>query len=145
MSGIPVTRKHGPRSFPVSATVTGGQLCAAGAGGEIAPAGANSTKVLGVAINDAVPVADFESGTVSGVLNAAPKPNRAALAYGGDEVPVTYAADAVFGDKLKAAAAGTVTPFVSGTDTDPALIVGTCTQPEGVDVSENAVGLMRTV
>ena len=101
--------------------------------------------MLGVAINDAVPVADFESGTVSGVLNAAPKPNRAALAYGGDEVPVTYAADAVFGDKLKAAAAGTVTPFVSGTDTDPALIVGTCTQPEGVDVSESAVGLMRTV
>ncbi len=145
MSGIPVTRKHGPRSFPVSATVTGGQLCAAGAGGEIAPAGANSTKVVGVAINDAVPIADFEPGVVDGVLNAAPKPNRAALAYGGDEVPVTYAADTAFGAKLKAAAAGTVTPFVSGTDTDPALVVGICTQPEGVDVSENAVGLMRTV
>lgn len=145
MSGIPVTRKTGPRSWPVSAAVTGGQLCAAGANGLIAPAAANSTKVLGVAINDAVPVADFEAGTVNGVLNAAPKPNRAGLAYGGDEVPVTYAVDTPFGAKLKAAANGTVTPFVSGTDTDPALIVGTCTQSEGVDVSENAVGLMRTV
>lgn len=145
MSGIPVVRKTGPRSFPVSANVTGGQLCAPSTGGNIAPAGAGSTKVLGVAINDAVPASSFEEGPVNGVLNAAPKPNRAALAYGGDEVPVTYAANAAFGDKLKAAAAGAVTPFVSGTDTDPALVVGICTEPGGVVVATKAVGLMRTV
>lgn len=145
MSGIPVRTKGGVQSYEVVEAVVGGKLIEARAASQVGIAAANSTKVLGVAIADAVPVADFEPAPVNGVLNAAPLPNRVGLAKSGDEVPVVYAANASFGQKLKAAAAGEVTPFVSGVDTDPALIVGTCTEPAGVVIATKATGLMRTI
>lgn len=145
MPGIPVTRKTGPRSFVPAETITGGQLVEARAASRVGVAAAGSFKVLGVAIADAVTPESFQSGTtvVNGrdTLNAAPLPNRVALAYGGDEVPVVYVAAAAFGDKLIAAAAGQVTP--AGLTPDARTIVGTCTVPEGV--AAGAVGLMRTV
>ena len=140
--GIPIKRKTGPRSFEVAENVAAGQVCEGRAASQIGVAGADSTKVLGVAIDDAVPTSAFQAEPVGGVLNANPKPNRAGLAYGGDEVPVTYAAAAAFGDKLKAAAAGQVTPMLAADD--PRLWCGTCTQPEGVAAADT-VALMRTV
>lgn len=142
MSGIAVRRKGGVQSFAVAETVTGGQLVEARAASVVGVAAAGSTKVLGVAIADAVPSADFNDAPVNGVLNADPKPNRVGLAHSGDEVPVTYAANAAFGDKLIAAANGQVTP--AGAAPDARTIVGTCTEPAGVTVATNAVGLMRT-
>lgn len=142
MGGIAVTRKTGPRSYEVVEAVTGGQLCEGRAASKIGVAAAGSRRVLGVAIDDAVPVADFEPEPVNGVLNANPKPNRAGLAYGGDEVPVKYAAACTFGTKVKAASLGRVTPMVAADDPD--LLVGTCTEPAGITVADT-VGLMRTV
>jgi hypothetical protein len=61
----------------------------------------------------------------------------------GYDMHVTYAANCTFGTLLKAAANGQVTPWVSGTDTNPATIVGRCTQPGGVTIATLAVGRMR--
>lgn len=145
MPGIVVTRKTGPRSFPCAATVVGGKVCEARANGRVAHATAGSLKTLGVATADGVAAESIETGptTVNGrpTVNAAPLPTRVGLAHSGDEVPVTYAAPAAFGDRLKAAADGNVTPMAAGDD--PRMCVGTCTQPEGVIA--NAVGSMRTV
>ena len=62
--------------------------------------------------------------------------------YNHVDINVTYAANASFGTPLKLAANGTVTPWVPGTDTDVALIVGKCTAPGGVTVASNPVGRM---
>ncbi len=140
MPAIPITRRTGIRSWEVVENVVGGQLCESRTQSRIGVAGAGSLHVLGVAVDDAVPVANFQSGTNGRpLLNTAPVPNRAGLAYSGDEAPVKYAAPAAFGDKLKAAANGAVTPMSSSDDFR--LWVGTCT--EGAGVLANAVGLMR--
>jgi hypothetical protein len=104
-------------------------------------AAAGSLVVLGVAIQDAITPEAFTSAPVSGVLNEAQNPTRVGLAYGGDEAPVTYAANTTFGQKLIAAAAGKVTP--AGATPDARTIVGTCAEEAGV--LANAVGLMRTI
>lgn len=141
MPGIPITRKHGPRSFEVVEAVTGGQLVEARAASKVGVAAAGTTKCLGVAIADAVPASAFNGEPVNGVLNADPKPNRAGLAHSGDEVPVTYSGAAAFGDKLVATATGKVAP--AGATPDARTIVGTCVEPAGV--AADAVGLMRTL
>lgn len=141
MPGIPIKRKTGPRSWEVVEAVAGGQLCEGRAASKIGVAAAGTFKFLGVAIADAVPALAFSAVPVNGVLNANPSPNRAGLAYGGDEVPVIYLNAAGFGDKLIAAAAGKATP--AGVAPDARTIVGTCTEPGGV--LAGAVGLMRTV
>lgn len=149
MPAIPQVTKTGPRTYTPAdnATITGGQLVEAVAGGRIQPAGAGSLVVLGVAVTDAIAPEDVvtTAAVVGGrsVLNTAVLPQNVAVAYGGVEVPVTYAANASFGQKLIAAANGTVTP--AGATPDARTIVGTCTQPGGVVVATNPVGLMRTV
>lgn len=144
MSGIPVRRKGGVQSFEVAENVTGGQLIEARAASQVGVAAANTTKFVGVAIADAVPASSFNAAPVNGVLNADPQPNRVGVAHSGDEVPVTYAAAAAFGDQLVAAANGQVTPYVpaaAGAAPNAHLIVGRCTEPAGV--AAGAVGLMR--
>jgi hypothetical protein len=54
-------------------------------------------------------------------------------------VPVKFAAAAAFGDRLIAAAAGTVTP--AGATPDARTIVGFCAELAGVAL--NGTGLMR--
>lgn len=143
MPSIPMRTQGGPQSYDVAEAITGGQLVEGRANSTVGKAAAGSTKVLGVALNDAVTAASINTGVVNGVLNAAPAETRVVVAKSGVEVPVTYAADATFGQRLKAAANGTVTPFVSGTDTDPALIVAICTEPDGVTVATKATGRAR--
>lgn len=149
MVGVPIVTKTGPKTFvPASGeAIRGGLLVEARAAGRIGAAAAGSFVVLGVALNDAqapeqlvtTPTVDAQGRNV---LNAAQFPTIVSVAYGGDEVNVTYAANAAFGQKLIAAAAGTVTP--AGATPDARTIVGTCTEPLGVVVGTNPVGLMRT-
>ena len=148
MAGIPQVTKTGPRTYvpAVGSPVTGGQLVEGTTGGRIRPAGAGSTRVLGVALTDAVAPESIvtDPTLVSGqyVLNANPRPQNVAVAYGGIEVPVVYSAAAAFGDLLIAAANGQVAP--AGATPDARTIVGRCTAPAGV-VTPGTVGLMRTV
>lgn len=63
--------------------------------------------------------------------------------YNNVDIFVTYAANAAFGVLLKTAAAGAVTPWVNGTDTDASLIVGRCTQPGGVLANASGRAFIR--
>jgi hypothetical protein len=153
VSAVPQVTKTGPRTYTPAEAIIGGQLVEARAGSRIGVAAADSPRVLGVALTDAInPEANTGVPTVVNgreVLNAALLPTVVAVAYGGGEAPVTYAVAAGFGDRLVAAANGQVRPF-NLTDPDgagaavadnPALIVGTCTALAGV--AAGAVGLMR--
>lgn len=136
MAGVNKVRIGHDDVYEAVDPVQGGQLVVAKAGATnpgvqgITPAGAGALNVLGVAARAAEPLADQNlSGTDSdGYPVAYPNPvNELTAVYKRAVVPVTYAAVAVgFGNKLKAAANGTVTPFVDGTDTDASLIVGEC-------------------
>jgi hypothetical protein len=153
MSAVPQVTKTGPRTYvpAVGETITGGQLVEARAGSRIGVAADASVRVLGVALTDAIAPEARTTEPVGGVLNAAGQPINVAVAYGGDEVRVTYAEAAVFGDKLAAAASGQVRVW-RATDPDGTgaltadtanAIVGTCTAPAGV--AAGAVGLMRII
>jgi hypothetical protein len=142
MSSIAIRTKGGPQSYEVAETVVGGQAVEGRASSKVGVAGAGSRKFLGVSLNDAVTAASINTGVVNGVLNAAPAQTRAVLAKSGDEVRVTYAADANFGDPLKLAANGQFTPLLAA-DTDSALYVAKCTEPGGVTVATKATGLAR--
>jgi hypothetical protein len=141
--------KHGPGSYQVSAAVAGGTLVAADASPAttVSTAGVGSILVLGVAGNDAAPIPN-QAGATDTAAGGAPlldisvAPDYVSVYYQAD-MHVTYAANCQFGTLLKAAANGTVTPWVDGTDTHPAYIVGRCTQPGGVTTSANAIGRMR--
>lgn len=135
MSGVNPVLFEGPDTMTVNVAVTGGQLVMPDTGGRIKPATANSTTVLGVALEDGAPASSQTA------LNLSIARTEVAVAYGDVDVRVTYAANAAWGVKLKSAANGQVTPFVSGTDVDPALVVGVCTEPAGV--LSAAVGRMR--
>lgn len=117
-------------------TITGGQLVEATTGGVVQVGTAGSTKILGVATKDGIGT-DGSTGTTSyGAfsLDASFPTNQVAVAHG--HFVVAYAAAATFGAKLKAAASGAVTPWVSGTDAAD-LIVGECTEAAGVGAAGN--------
>lgn len=149
MSGVAQYRKAGPRTYtPASgAIIKGGQVVEAVAGGRIQPAGAASVKTLGVALTDAIapeqvvtgPTTDASGRPVTAMYSA---PTTVACADRGIEVTVTYAANANFGDRLVAAANGTVTP--AGATPDARQIVGYCSEPLGVTVTTDATALMVT-
>jgi hypothetical protein len=150
MSGSLPHYKLGPASYQVSALVTGGQLVTADASPAttVSVAGAGAILVVGVAGNDAAPIPN-QAGSTDTAAGGAPLVDISVLSdytsvySSGYDMHVTYAANCTFGTLLKAAANGTVTPWVSGTDTNAALIVGRCTQPGGVTTSTNAVGRAR--
>lgn len=146
MTGIAQFTKGGPRTFTPATgeTILGGQLVEARSAGRIGVAAAASTKVLGVALTDAIapeqfPPADTTDALGRTVVSAVPIPTKVAVAYAGTEVKVKYSAAANFGDKLVATAAGTVAP--AGATPDARTIVGVCTQEAGV--AANATGLIR--
>lgn len=131
MSGVVPRFETGPITYTVAEAVKGGQLVEARASSLVGVAAAGSKLVLGVATKDALPDASRESTDSFGF----PVYNEVALsqyvAVGVGFYPVTYAADAAFGEKLKAAALGKVTPFVEAADTAD-MIVGYCAEPAGV-------------
>jgi hypothetical protein len=136
VSGFLPHYRLGPDSYQVSATVYGGTLVVAdgSSASTVSTAGANAINVLGVAGNDASPIVSQAGNTTSygdPLVDISALSDYTAVWHGSDG-PVTYAAAATFGQLLKAAASGQVTPWVSGTDTNAATIVGRCTQPGGV-------------
>ena len=138
MSGaIPHYQFRGPANYQVSATVYGGSLVIADGSNAttVSTAGAGAINVLGVAGNDASPIVS-QAGNVNSynqpIVDVSVLPDSTAVHCAAIDIHVTYAAAATFGQLLKAAASGQVTPWVSGTDTLPATIVGRCTQPGGV-------------
>lgn len=150
MPGIPQVTQGGPKTFVPAdnAFVRGGRLVEGVAGGRIQEAGAASTKVLGVALTDAIAPEDVNNTTTTDAQGRLltplhTLPTSVAVAYGGTEVPVTYTANATFGQKLVAGANGTVTPAGAAPASDQ--VVGICTEPLGVTFATNPVGLMRTV
>lgn len=134
MAGItPRYTVDAPIAYTVKSgvAITGGQLVEATTGGVIQVGTAGSTKILGVATKDGYGT-DGSTGTTSYgayALDASFPTNQVAVAHG--HFVVAYAAAAAFGAKLKAAASGGVTPWVSGTDAAD-LIVGVCSEPGGV-------------
>lgn len=142
MSGVRPRLSHaGPATYEVSAAVKGGQVCAYDAStGKVKPAAAGSTIVVGVAEVDAKPYTSPVTTDADGfeTINISPLPTITAVGFG--RYPVTYAADCAPGKALKAAANGTVTPWVSGTDAAD-LIIGYCDEPTGVVVATKAVGI----
>lgn len=135
MSGVNPVLFEGPDTVTVNVAVTGGQLVMPDSTtGKVKPATAGAATVLGVALEDGAPTSSQTP------LNFSIARPEIAICYGSVDVRVTYAATTAWGAKLKAAASGQVTPWVSGTDAAD-LIVGICTEPAGV--SSAAVGRMR--
>ena len=148
MAGVIQVTQGGPKTFTpaTTKTITGGQVVDLTDAGRIQPAAAGSVRFAGVALTDGIapedqvttPVLD---GQGRPVLTAVPVPTHVAVAYSGTEVKVTAAAAVKPGQRVKCAANGQVTPYVTGTDTDPTLIVGVCTDPNGIAATK--AGLIR--
>lgn len=149
MPGALPHNKLGPDNFQVSALVLGGQLVVpdASPATTVSVAGAGAVNVLGVAGNDASPIVsqaaftDQYAGSAP-LVDVSVLPDYTAVYRVPADIKVTYAAACSFGELLKSAASGQVTPWVSGTDTNPATIVGKCTQPGGILAGATA-GRMR--
>lgn len=135
MPGVIPRQVQGPDTFEVSSAVTGGQLVEPDTGGKIKPAAANSTKVLGVALNDAQPAGSAPNNPIN---TGWPSP-QVAVARDVD-VRVTYNAAANLGDPLVTTANGQVKPYTAGTSTFD-QVIGRCTEPLGV--AAGAVGRAR--
>lgn len=152
MAGALFHYKQGPASYLVSGLVLGGQLVVptGNTATTVTVAGAAAVNCLGVAGADAnntnpegtpsLPGGWPGDGSNTGQdqLLETSALNIAVPVYNNVDINVTYAAAANFGQLLKAAASGQVTPWVDGTDTDPGTIVGRCTNPGGV--ASGAVG-----
>jgi hypothetical protein len=145
MPGAIPAFEEGPVTFTVNAadTVVGGQLVESDGASPafIRAASADSQKCIGVATNDGVGVSVSQVPTVPGtdspVVNVSLVDPYVAIGTRG-VWRLLYAASATFGARLKCAASGQVTPWVSGVD-NPELQVGICYEPAGVTVSGPAV------
>lgn len=137
MPHITQKMEAGPLTFNVGTnTVVGGQLVMVdGSTTFIKPTTANTTKCLGVALDDAKPLAGQVVDGVIGVQGGGGvtanivRPD-VAVAYCG-VYRLTYSVAANFGDPLVADAAGKVKPYTPGTTTFD-QIVARCVEPAGV-------------
>lgn len=152
MTGIIPKFTNGPVTYEVVEQVLGGQLVEARAAGKIGVAGAASLKVLGVATTDATNVAAGGSTTDAfgnPVISMVPIDQYCAVGGNGAIYPVTYTANASFGDRLIAGANGAVTPIPAVTTPTAAdvvntrAIIGECREPNGVVIATNAKGLAK--
>lgn len=143
MPGVVPKFVDGPITYKVKGTVRGGRLVEGSTpdvdGGVVQEAGAASVKVLGVATKDARKPVSPDSVDAFGnpITDVTQITDQVAVGVG--VYPVVYSANAAFGDKLVATAAGTVAP--AGAAPDARTIVGTCREPLGVVFATNPVGL----
>jgi hypothetical protein len=140
MSGVSKRLSHdGPNTYPVSEAIKGGKIIEAFTDGKARLSRAGSTKVLGVSLIDAKPWVDPVSVDADGfdTVNTSPLPTEVTVEWG--RFPVTFTADAAFGQALIAGANGTVTP--AGAAPDAATVIGYCDELKGVVVATNPVGL----
>ncbi|AYD86761.1 scaffolding protein [Streptomyces phage Microdon] len=143
MSGVtPRYSVDAPITYTVKSdqAVTGGQLVEVVTGGVVQPASAGSATVVGVATKNARGTYNPYGTTGEGdfLMDASGVGNQVAVERG--YFKVTFAANTTVGAKLKAAANGQVTPWVSGTD-GAEKIVGECAEAGGVTAA--GVGLAR--
>ncbi|AWY07497.1 scaffolding protein [Streptomyces phage LazerLemon] len=143
MSGVsPRYSVDAPITYTVKSdqAVTGGQLVEVVTGGVVQPASAGSATVVGVATKNARGTYNPYGTTGEGdfLMDASGVGNQVAVERG--YFKVTFAANTTVGAKLKAAANGQVTPWVSGTD-GAEKIVGECAEAAGV--TSGGVGLAR--
>lgn len=148
MPGVPQVTQGGPKTFVPAdnAFVRGGRFVEAVSPGRIQEAAAASVRWLGVALTDAIAPEDVSTTTTTDaqgrpVTPLYSLPTSVAVAYSGTEVPVTYSANAAFGDPLVITGAGAVGP--AGAAPDARTVVGKCTEPLGVVFATNPVGLCR--
>ncbi|AWY07416.1 hypothetical protein SEA_BOGOTA_15 [Streptomyces phage Bogota] len=143
MSGVtPRYTVDAPITYTVKSdqAVVGGQLVEVVTGGVVQPASAGSATVVGVATKNARGTYNPYGTTGEGdfLMDASGVGNQVAVERG--YFKVTFAANTTVGAKLKAAANGQVTPWVTGTD-GAEKIVGECAEAAGV--TSGAVGLAR--
>lgn len=144
MPGVVPKFVGGPITYKVKATVRGGRLVEGAAadadGGVVQEASAASVVVLGVATKDArKAVAATTTDTFGNPITDVTQVTDEVAVGKGGVYPVVYSANATFGQKLVATAAGTVAP--AGAAPDARTIVGECREPLGVNIATNAVGL----
>lgn len=138
MSGVIPRFERGPVTYPAIEAVTGGLLVEGRVGG-VGLAAVGSLRVIGVATKDAKPATSAETTDLQGrtVLDA--YQDTATVAVGSTGFwYLTYAAAAVFGQRLVAAAGGQVTPYVTATHGADA-IVGYCAEPSGVTAGAKGI------
>ncbi|AWY07333.1 scaffolding protein [Streptomyces phage JackieB] len=143
MSGVtPRYTVDAPITYTVKSdqAVTGGQLVEVVTGGVVQPASAGSATVVGVATKNARGTYNPYGTTGEGdfLMDASGVGSQVAVERG--YFKVTFAANTTVGAKLKAAANGQVTPWVTGTD-GAEKIVGECAEAAGV--TAGGVGLAR--
>lgn len=134
--------EHGPVTRTVFAAVVGGDVLMARNDGLVEKATAASTRVLGVAMNDAAPEASGEGTTTYGapVLDISLPGNKVAVARG-CYIKVTYSATAAFGDRLViGATAGRVAPAAAAPDAR--TVIGQCEEPLGVTAGNVGLALI---
>lgn len=144
MTGIIPKHERGPVTYEVNAVVRGGRLVEPDAAtGKVKEAAAGSLKVLGVATTDAqpTPTADTTDAFGNQVITMVQVTKYTAVGGNGAIYPVEYSANAAFGDKLVATAAGTVAP--AGATPDARSIVGECREPGGVVFATKSTGLAK--
>lgn len=143
MSGaIPVYQTTGPARTVVE-TIKGGQLVEARAAGKVGVAGADSVVVLGVATKDATPASTNQNGTdaVTGLAITNLSPVLSTLTVACEGFWNLKATGAIaFGERVKAAANGTVAKWVVADD-DADMIVGRCEAAGGI--ANGATGLIK--
>lgn len=151
MAGVVPKFVSGPITAKVAETIKGGQLVEARAGGLVGVAAAASVKVLGVATKDARLPVSGETTDAFGNVTLDVSQITEYVSIGVEGVyPVTYSANASFGDLLVATANGQVAPlaaagaaYVQAEANATRGIVGRCWEPNGVVIATNAVGLAK--
>lgn len=143
----------GPKTYEVVEEVKAGQCVEYRAGTPtqanlslvgVGAAGSTRYKFAGVATRYANTKANLDamqtSTSVDGgyPINYAPRASESVAVIKRGEVPLKYAAAATYGQPVKLAAAGQVTPAV-GDGTDDHLIIGTCQVQAGVALG--AIGM----
>jgi hypothetical protein len=126
MTGVNPRYVQGPVTYQVVETIVGGQLVEARAGGVVGVAAAASVKCIGVATKDATPTVAGTGTDAYGNPTLALQYVTNTVAVGGSDsiYPVTYSANAAFGDRLVCTANGTVAP--AGATPDARTVVGYC-------------------
>lgn len=143
MTGVNPRYVQGPVTYQAVETIVGGQLVEARAGGVVGVAAAGSVKCLGVATKDATPTVAGTGTDAFGNPTLTLQYVTNQVAVGGSDAiyPVTYSANAAFGDRLVVTANGTVAP--AGATPDARTVVGYCAEPAGVVIGTNVIGLAK--
>jgi len=128
MAGAVPVYTTGNKTYEVNAAVTGGQLVVPDTGGKIKPSTLTANTCLGVAAKDAVPVGTNQNPTGSIMLSPL---DQYTTVWNTGIWRLLAGAAITFGQTVKCGAAGTVVPWVSGTDAAD-TIVGRCVEILGI-------------